>query len=627
MNASTCFPQPVFFLLLMALVLCGNALRPGDLPAQPPVAGPRPHVVVIMSDDQGWGDLSLHGNTNLSTPHLDSLARDGVRFENFFVCPLCSPTRCEFLTGRFAARSHVFSTSSGGERMDLGTPTLADSFQAAGYRTAALGKWHNGTQYPYHPLGRGFQEFYGFCSGHWGNYWSPLLEHNGEIVTGNGYLADDLTDHAITLLKQTSPDPLFLWLAYNTPHSPMQVPDAYWDKFENAPLALRHRDPAKEDLMHTRAALAMCENIDWNVGRLLRTLDEAQLTEQTIVVFLSDNGPNGWRFNGGMKGRKGSTDEGGVRSPLLIRWPQKIAPGSVVTPIASVLDLYPTLTQLCQVVPQNTQPFDGQSLVPLLASSAENSLQTAPANDNQNTNDNANRSQVAWPDRQIIANWGKNVSVRTQRFRLDQDGRLFDMQNDPGQNQDIAQRFPDVTQQLTESANAFRAAHIPDDLTDTRPFVITHSQAAIIQLPARDATTDGEIQRSNRHPNSSYFTNWKRTEDRIHWNAEALDAGQYEVELFYSCPPGQQGSRIELTFGDARLSGTVAPPHPPVIVGPEQDRTPRIESYEQEWGRMILGRIDLPVGRGPLTLQATKVAAESVMDFRLLTLRRVEEKR
>ena len=150
-----------------------------------------PNVIVILTDDQGWGDLSMNGNTNLSTPHIDSLARDGASFDRFYVCPVCSPTRAEFLTGRYHPRSGVYSTSAGGERMDLDEATIAESFRAAGYATAAFGKWHNGMQYPYHPNGRGFDLYYGFCSGHWGNYFDPVLERNGQLVHGNGFVIDE----------------------------------------------------------------------------------------------------------------------------------------------------------------------------------------------------------------------------------------------------------------------------------------------------------------------------------------------------------------------------------------------------------------------------------------------------
>ncbi|MBA7543127.1 Arylsulfatase [subsurface metagenome] len=192
----------------------------------------KPNVVMILTDDQGWGDLSLNGNTNISAPNIDRLAQHGVSFDRFYVCPVCSPTRAEILTGRYHPRGGVYSTSAGGERLDMDETIIAEVFKKAGYTTAAYGKWHNGMQYPYHPNARGFDEFYGFCSGHWGNYFSPLLEHNGKLVKGNGFVIDDFTDKAMSFIEKNQDKPFFVYLPFNTPHSPMQVPQQWWSKFK-----------------------------------------------------------------------------------------------------------------------------------------------------------------------------------------------------------------------------------------------------------------------------------------------------------------------------------------------------------------------------------------------------------
>ncbi len=296
----------------------------------------RPNILVILTDDQGWGDLSVHGNQNLRTPHIDRLAAEGARFQRFYVSPLCAPTRAEFLTGRYHPRTGVRGVTTGAERMNLDEETIVEVFRRAGYRTAIFGKWHNGTQYPYHPLGRGFQEFYGFTSGHWGQYFSPPLEWNDQWVRGEGYLPDDLTTKAIRFLRKHREEPVFCYLAYNTPHSPFQVPDEFFARFQNAEIGMRHHSE-KEDLAVTRAVLAMCENIDWNVGRLRTALEELGMDRKTLIVYFSDNGPNGWRWNGGLRGRKGSTDEGGCvsrrfsggpenpgRTALFLRSPQRL---------------------------------------------------------------------------------------------------------------------------------------------------------------------------------------------------------------------------------------------------------------------------------------------------------------
>jgi len=186
-----------------------------------------PNVVLIMADDQGWGDLSVHDNSNLSTPNIDSLARDGAIFERFYVSPVCSPTRAELLTGRYHPRGGVYGTSAGAERLNLDERTIAETFHAAGYATGAFGKWHNGGQHPYHPNARGFDEFYGFTSGHWGHYFDTAMDHNGEFVRGKGFIIDDLTDHAISFIGENVANPFFCYVPYNTPHSPIQVPEEY----------------------------------------------------------------------------------------------------------------------------------------------------------------------------------------------------------------------------------------------------------------------------------------------------------------------------------------------------------------------------------------------------------------
>ncbi|RMG32739.1 MAG: N-acetylgalactosamine 6-sulfate sulfatase [Planctomycetota bacterium] len=576
----------------------------GVVPAEAQTAAAQarrhPNVVVILADDQGWGDLSVNGNRNLQTPNIDSLARDGATFDRFYVCPVCSPTRAEFLTGRYHPRGGVYSTSAGGERLDLDETTIAEVFRAAGYATAAFGKWHNGMQYPYHPNGRGFDEFYGFCSGHWGHYFSPMLEHNGAIVRGNGYLTDDFTNHAMEFIERHRQRPFFVYLAYNTPHSPMQVPDRWWNRFKDKPLVSRHRDPKKENVPHTRAALAMCENIDFNVGRLLRKLDDLGLAEQTIVVYFSDNGPNGNRYNGGMKGRKGSTDEGGVRAPMFIRWKGHIPAGRTVRPIAAAIDLLPTLADLAGIPVHTAKPLDGVSLAPLLLDEPDD-----------------------WPDRMIFSHWRGRVSVRTQRWRLDHAGHLFDMPADPGQRTPCEKRFPDVAQKLRDAVARWRKVVLAELGRDDRPFPVGHPDVTYTQLPARDAQFSGAIRRSNRFPNCSYLTHWTRTEDRITFDVEVLAPGRFEAIVYYTCPAADVGSLVEVRFGDSATRGRVAPAHDPPLIGAEQDRVPRQESYVKDFRPLSLGTFELPRGRGKLELRALEIPGSQVMDFRLLLLRRL----
>jgi arylsulfatase A-like enzyme len=571
-----------------------GSLPVSALGAQPRAA--RPNLLVILTDDQGWGDLSLHGNSNLATPHIDSLGRAGAQLERFYVCPVCAPTRAEFLTGRYHPRGGVRGVSTGQERLNLDEHTIAQTFRAAGYATGAFGKWHNGSQAPYHPNFRGFDEYYGFTSGHWAHYFDTEMDHNGQLVKGSGYITDDLTNRAMAFIAQKRTQPFFCYLPLNTPHSPMQVPDANYQKFARLQPALKATDPAQEDLGMTRAALAMVENIDGNVGRLLALLHRLDLEQNTIVVFFCDNGPNSWRWNGGMKGRKGSVDEGGVRSPLLIRWPARIAAGRRIPQIAAAIDLLPTLAALAGVPVGSTKPLDGRSLAPLLTG--------APGQ---------------WPDRIIFSHWNKRISVRTQRHRLDADGRLFDMVSDPGQTRDIALEEPAEAGRLRAAAAAWGREVLSGAGPDDRPYPVGHSR--LTYLPARDGVATGGVRRSNTAPNSSYFTNWTQTTDGIHWDVDVARAGAYEAVLHYTAPAA--GSVVELRCGEARVESAVPLAHDPPPFGAKDDRHDRgTESYAKDFRPWALGAIDLPAGRHRLSLRALRIAGSAVAEVRYLILTR-----
>lgn len=563
-------------------------------------ANKRPNVVVILADDQGWGDLSIHGNVNLKTPNIDSLARDGALFDRFFVCAVCAPTRAEFFTGRYHSRGGVRGVSTGQERLNVDEKTIGDTFKAAGYATAAYGKWHNGTQYPYHPNARGFDDYYGFCSGHWGNYFDPILEHNGKIVRGKGFIIDDLTDHALEFIAKNRNQPFFCYLPYNTPHSPFQVPDKFYEKFSDGPIEMRNRDQKAEQLDRTRCALAMCENIDWNVGRVLRQLDKLKLAENTIVIYFSDNGPNSWRWNDGMKGRKGSTDEGGNRVPCLVRWPGHIKTGTKISQIAGAIDLLPTLADMAGISIVGTKPLDGISVKPLLLRETNN-----------------------WPDRMIFSHQRGRVSVRTQRYRLDHTGKLFDITIDPGQYQDISKKKPKVAAKLREAVARWKDEVLPKSPKDDRPFTVGYPDFPTTILPARDGVPHGNVKRSAKAPNYSFFTNWISTIDKITWDIEVANGGNYQAVIYYTCAKENVGSTIELNFNGNRIQGKVTKPHNPPLYGEEHDRCSRgSESFVKDFQPLDLGVFRLEKGRGLLTLRAPDVPGKRVMDVRavLLTL-------
>lgn len=562
----------------------------------------QPNIIVILSDDQGWGDLGFNGNLTVATPSIDKLAKNGVSFQYFYVSPVCSPTRAEFLTGRYHVRGGVSSTSTGRVRLDLDETTIAQIFKKAGYSTAAYGKWHNGGQAPYHPNSRGFDDFYGFCSGHWGNYFNPILEHNGEITRGKGFITDDLTDHALDFIDQHSKSPFFLYLPLNTPHSPMQVPENYWAKYKNIELTQKGTLAAKENTLHTKAALALSENIDSNVGRLMKRLDQLKLTKNTIVIYFSDNGPNGHRWNGGMKGIKGSTDEGGVRSPLIIQWPGKLKGGTQIKNIASVMDLLPTLAELADIPLDSKKPLDGKSLKPLLMGQ-------------QNPYD---------ADRMIVNYWNNRTSVRSQNFRLSADGGLYNLEDDFQQTKNVANTFPSEYQRLVKAKKHWESEVLSElSKEDNRPLIIGHPDLALTQLPVSEGLGHGNIKRSNQYPNDSHLTNWLTKEDFISWDLALETEGNFEINLYYSCSKENIGTELSITFGDSSLKNVIKKENNVALIGMEHDTVPREESYIKDFISLNVGTIHLKPGNGTLTLMSQNLLKANDLDIKLLTLRRL----
>ncbi len=586
-------PKIVLLPVVMVALLATKPSLAGD-------PGQHPNVVVILTDDQGWGDLSAHGNSNLQTPNLDSLLRDGTSFDSFYVCQVCAPTRAEFLTGRYYPKTGVSGVSRGQGRLNSDETTIAKLFQKAGYATGAFGKWHNGSQPPLHPNYQGFDEYYGFTSGHWGHYFSPPLDHNGKQVRGKGFVVDDFTNHAIDFIRANREQPFFCYLPLNTPHSPMMVSDRFYKKFEGAEIDMRYRDPKREDIMMTRAALAMVENIDWNVGRLLGTLDDLKLAEDTIVVFFCDNGPNSYRWNGGMKGRKGSLDEGGLRSPLFIRWPGRIAAGHRIKQIASAIDLLPTLTALTGIQAKTNKPFDGRSLQPLLMQTEDD-----------------------WPARNLFSIRQDQVSVRSPRFRLDGSGKLFDVLVDVGQTKDVSSEYPQVTQDLKQAAARYLIAMQAEFVKSAdRPFHLGFAEST--RLPARDGVEHGTIRRSSKAPNNSFFEHWTSEQDSITWDVDVLHPGSYEALVHYTCGKPNVGVSVNLTWetptGSSTASAKVIEAFDPPLYDKSKERVEKSHYFVKDFQVLSLGELTMQRGTAVLRMTASDFKGAQAIDVHSIEL-------
>jgi hypothetical protein len=344
----------------------------------------------------------------------------------------------------------------------------------------------------------------------------------------------------------------------------------------------------------------MCENIDANVGRLLKRLKELQLEERTIVLYFSDNGPNGARWNGNMKGRKGSTDEGGVRSALHLRWTGTVPAGTMIEPIAGAIDLAPTLLSLCGIESKRDKPFDGIDLSPWLRGKGKELSQ-----------------------RTLFQHWAGRTSARSQQYRLDATGKLYDMIADPDQKTDISSQKPEIQKHLQTEVTKWKTEVLAEvNQSKDRPLTVGYAEFPRTVLPARDGKFSGGIKRSGSAPNCSYFTNWSKPEDRMTWSITVNTPGDYEAIIWYTCSQKETGSLLELILNDSIWKGKITEAFESPLRGMDLDRVNRgAESYMKDFQPLSLGTIPLPKGEGVLTLKASQIPGSSVADVRRVDLK------
>ena len=578
-------------------------------------ANDEPNVLLIITDDQGYGDFSIHGNPHLQTPHIDKLAETGVRFDRFYVNSFCAPTRAALLTGRWPLRTGCHGVTHNREAMSPAEVTIAEALHPAGYRSACIGKWHNGEQYPFTPQGQGFDEFFGFNNGHWNNYFDAVLLRGAKHEATEGYITDVLTDEAMKLITANQAGPFFCYLSYNAPHSPYQVPDKYFDKFKS------------KGFDDTLAAFyGMCENIDDNVGRLLAHLASLQLADDTIVLFLTDNGGTAGvkTYNAGMRGSKTSVHEGGSRVPLFMRWPAAKWTPHVVKPIVSHIDLYPTLLDLCGVKAPVGPKLDGISLRRLLERT----------------------DSSAWPDRTLFTHNPIDESnkypgaVRTQKYRLVREikgpaggskaksndtsatrWQLYDMESDPGETKDIAADHPDIVKQLSDQYDAW-FADISRDALQRFPLPIGHTAHNPVELHAPQAYLDKPLTFANGPGFANdWLTGWTDAKAKVWFDIEVATAGDYEIEIALACPSADAGSRLRISVGSKSIE-TVVPAAPaPEIPLPHRDEAGSARYRNREWSILKAGTLRLPKGPAKLTMEPLTMPGAQVMDFKHVKLK------
>jgi len=485
-------------------------------------------VLIVITDDQGFGDLGAHGNPVVKTPNLDAFAKDSVWLKNFYVSPVCSPTRASLLTGLYNYRTGVVDTFLGRSMMRPDVKTLAEYLVAADYRTGLFGKWHLGDNYPLRPEDRGFQETL------WGRggglaqqsdppqvdpktaYFDPILTKNGKEIKTKGYCTDVFTEAALKFIAADSTKPFFAYVAFNCPHSPYQVPEELARPYTKLDLTERGFPQIgqpwatkKFNVEEIAKAYGMIENIDANFGRLIEALNSKRLIENTLVIFLTDNGPGGVRWNAGLRNRKGTVYDGGIRVPCYVRWPAGV-PGArgIDTPLAHI-DLTPTVIDACGVKGAN---LDGRSFLKQLMGAAE-----------------------VWPARTLFFQWHRGdvpelhraFAARGPRYKLvqaagvPQDAKwkpkfeLFDMIADPFEEKDLVADKPGVVEELKREYEKWFADATKNGFAPPR-IVIGNKKENPVRLSRQDW----------RGPKAGWAP-----ESVGHWEVMIERAGRYEVTL------------------------------------------------------------------------------------------------
>ena len=550
--------------VVLAIIFCLGVLVP-EISITRAVAAERPNVIVIMSDDQGGGDYGFMGNPVIRTPELDAMHRRSGFLSKFYVSPVCAPTRACLMTGRYNYRTRCIDTYIGRAMMDSDEVTIAEFLRDAGYRTGIYGKWHMGDNYPLRAMDQGFQDSLVHRGGGIGQpsdpigaegkYTDPTLIKNGEETPMEGYCTDIYFDAAMDFIDESAKADknFFTYIATNAPHGPFHdVPEALYQEYRKvdfSSILVNKLNPKRLEQESDKLAriAAMITNIDENVGRLFKKLDALALSENTIVVYLNDNGPNTMRYVGDMRGMKAAVDDGGIRSPLVFHWPAQVPAGRSCDVLCAHIDLLPTLLDACGIEVPDGHKLDGRSFLPLLTGDATSLpqrqivLQTHRGNEPQRYHHFALHEEP-W---KLVhpSGFGK------ENFAGEPSFQLYDLSKDPRQTNNLAQQHPDVVQRLKRGYEAWFK-----DVSSTRPDNYAPPRIVI--------GTEHELQSVLTRQDWRHIQGrpWAGTSNGV-WLLEAPEAGDYEIELiFASNPPagtatitvGELATTVEIPAGQRR---------------------------------------------------------------------------
>ncbi|MGH9468993.1 MAG: arylsulfatase [Terriglobia bacterium] len=543
-------------------------------PRGPEAQGAKPNIIIILIDDQAYGDLSCTGNPKLRTPHIDRLSRDGVTFPNHYGCPLCSPARASLMTGRYNYRTGVVDTSTGLSMMRPNEVTMAQILRQAGYRTGIFSKWHLGDHCPLRPIDRGFEESLicrdaivaGISNAPGNSLFNPILYHNEKPVRTQGYITDISFNAAMEFIEASRGQPFFVYLPTNVVHTPLQVAPRYSEPFKTMGF---------DD--YTSTLYGEMVNLDENVGRLCAKLDELGLAKNTIIMYSVDNGPIGpngvdvspgtsgpGRYNAGLRGGKGTIYEGGIRLPFFVYWPRSLPAGRKSEQIVSHIDILPTVLDLCGLPAPSGVHMDGWSLRPLLQGASA----TWP--------ERMLFSQQSRPDRPHRVYWDEprpfvSCAARDQKYKIVmsapnpderyfkpvafEETELYDLQNDPGETRNIAREHPEIVRSMRGEYEAWfrdvsRGIHPP----------VRNALGSTHENPVKLSAQDLRGVRSARGPHTLEAARVQAAKKQPlgfgYWAVDVARAGRYRITIQFELPRVLDAAcpwRLPLKAGEAFL--------------------------------------------------------------------------
>ena len=501
----------------------------------------RPNVLLIITDDQGYGDLGYTGNPHVKTPNIDKLAKESIRLNNFYVSPVCAPTRSSLMTGRYSLRTGIRDTYNGGATMAPSEVTIAEMLKEAGYTNGIFGKWHLGDNYPSRPNDQGFDESLIHLSGGMGqvgdfttffkgdkSYFDPILWHNGIQESYKGFCSVIFAQNALEFIEQNHQTPFFCYLSFNAPHTPLQVPEKYYNMYKEIdPSSGFEKDDhpfypmSEKDKVDARKVYGMVSNIDDNIGMILKRLRELKIDKNTIVIFMTDNGPQQQRYLAGLRGLKSDVYRGGVRVPFFMRYPQKYKRDQDIETNAAHIDILPTLADLCSAETPTDRKIDGNNLVPLLDQKA-----------------------IDWENRPIFFYWTRRYPERYNNVALQQgpfklvgrtdynaeitDFELFDVSQDPFEERNIVGSNKQIAIDLKSTlVDYFNELSTSENLINQPPIVIGSPNENPTYLNRNDAGGERGI--------------WAQEEIHGKWFVD-IQEGTYDIEFKFINPVKEGGT-------------------------------------------------------------------------------------